>query len=60
MGLQIQTPFFQEGTMWGIFSASCKSEDEFLQPLHMNAMLGEHGILETQPGLLEQSFSLQN
>lgn len=49
---------FKKGTCRIHFLNLCKSENKFLEPLHISITLDEYGILETQLCLLEQFFSL--
>lgn len=49
---------FKKGTCRIHFLHPCKFENEFLEPLHISITLGEYGIHETQPCLVEQFFSL--
>lgn len=49
--------FFKKRTCKIYFLPPCTSGTECLEPVHMNIMLGEYGILETQLCILEQQFS---
>lgn len=59
IGQEIQILFFKKRPCKIYLQPPCKSENQFLQPLNINVMLGEYGILETQPCLLEQFSGLR-
>lgn len=50
---KLKLNFFKKGLHGVYFLSSCKYENEFLQPLHINITFREHGIFEIPPCLLK-------